>query len=258
MCSIGEKIAKLRKDSNMTQEELASIIGVSSQSISKWENNVTMPDILLLPIIAGVFEITLDELFSIEKNSREASAPIEETPLAVYDAILDTMWAWDGTVAGIDHIKNNLSNNPELHTGFVSVKCGSVYADKNMALTYIADNETSTMLLSNENAADFLKFLANTNVRKILKYQLENLSTSYTVSSVSVKCGIKEEDAKEALEWMIKYSLSRKQELEMDTGERINIYSHCGDHKLPLLIYPLISLAEKLSDFKENWCGLRS
>ena len=44
----------------MTQEELADIIGVSSQSISKWENNVTMPDILLLPVIASFFEITLD------------------------------------------------------------------------------------------------------------------------------------------------------------------------------------------------------
>ena len=93
MCSIGEKIAKLRKDRNMTQEELAGMIGVSSQSVSKWETGVTMPDIMLLPIIAGVFEITLDELFSVEKNPKKAYVPIEETPLAVYDAVLDTMWA---------------------------------------------------------------------------------------------------------------------------------------------------------------------
>lgn len=41
MCSIGEKIAKLRKDNNMTQEELAGMIGVSSQSVSKWETGVS-------------------------------------------------------------------------------------------------------------------------------------------------------------------------------------------------------------------------
>ena len=257
MYNIGETIAKLRKGKNMTQEELADIIGVSSQSISKWENSVTMPDILLLPVIAGIFEVTLDELFSIETKPRGFTA-IEETPFAVYDAILDTMWAWDETNPNTDHIKNNLSNSPELHTGIVSIKCGGVYADKNIALTYIADNVTSAKLFSNENAADFLQFLANPNVRKILKHQLENGGVSYTVSSVSLKCGIKEEDAKEALESMINYSLSRKQVVEMDTGERIDIYSHCGDHKLPLLIYPLLSLAEKLSNFKESWCGLRS
>lgn len=75
MCSIGVKIAKLRKDNNMTQEELAGMIGVSSQSVSKWETGVTMPDIMLLPIIAGVFEITLDELFSVEKIPKKPTRP---------------------------------------------------------------------------------------------------------------------------------------------------------------------------------------
>ena len=93
MCTIGEKIAELRKNRKMTQEELANVIGVSSQSISKWENNTTMPDILLLPIIAEIFEVTLDELFSIEKTQKTKCIPMEETPLAVYDAVLDTMWA---------------------------------------------------------------------------------------------------------------------------------------------------------------------
>ena len=81
MCTIGEKIAELRKNRKMTQEELANVIGVSSQSISKWENNTTMPDILLLPIIAEIFEVTLDELFSIEKNQKTKRIPMEETQI---------------------------------------------------------------------------------------------------------------------------------------------------------------------------------
>ena len=258
MCSIGEKIAELRKGKKMTQEELAGVIGVSSQSVSKWENNVTMPDILLLPIIAGIFEVTIDELFSIERKTKAKSTPIENTPLAVYDTILDTMWAWDENLQDSAHLKNTLSNSPESHSGFVSMKQGGVYADKDLALTYIADNIASATLFRNENAADFLRFLADPNVREIMNYQLENCGVSYTVSSVSAKCGIKEEDAKKALESMVNYSLSRKQTVDMDTGEKIDIYSHWGDHKLPLLIYPLLSLAAKLSDFKENWCGFRS
>jgi len=51
--TIGKNIADLRKNRGMTQEQLADILGVSSQTISKWENEVTMPDIMLLPVIAG-------------------------------------------------------------------------------------------------------------------------------------------------------------------------------------------------------------
>ena len=255
MCTIGEKIAELRKNRKMTQEELANVIGVSSQSISKWENNTTMPDILLLPIIAEIFEVTLDELFSIEREPKTKFIPMEETPLAVYDAVLDTMWAWKET--DIEQMKGSLSKNPDQHTGFVSMQRG-VYADRDLAVVYIADSDASAELLGKENAADFLYMLANPDVRKIMKYQLENRGVIYTLSSVSAKCGIQEENAKKALEWMVKYSLSRKQMVDMGTGERIDIYGHWGDHKFPLLIYPLLSLAEKLSDFKENWCGFRS
>ena len=50
--TIGKNIADLRKNSGMTQEQLAETLGVSSQTISKWENEVTMPDIMLLPVLA--------------------------------------------------------------------------------------------------------------------------------------------------------------------------------------------------------------
>lgn len=51
MKTLGERIADLRRERGITQENLAGIIGVSAQAISKWENNATMPDIMLLPII---------------------------------------------------------------------------------------------------------------------------------------------------------------------------------------------------------------
>ena len=55
MNNMGEIIAKLRKDAGFTQEQLANMIGVSAQTVSKWETGTTMPDIMLLPIIADVF-----------------------------------------------------------------------------------------------------------------------------------------------------------------------------------------------------------
>lgn len=61
---IGEKIRSLRKHRNITQAELADALSVSSQSVSKWENHVSVPDLSVLPMIARYFGITMDELFN--------------------------------------------------------------------------------------------------------------------------------------------------------------------------------------------------
>ena len=64
MKSIGQKIRTLRKNKHLTQEQLAEALSVSSQSVSKWENQISTPDVALLPIIARYFGITMDELFN--------------------------------------------------------------------------------------------------------------------------------------------------------------------------------------------------
>ena len=61
---IGTKIQTLRKNKSITQAQLAEVLSVSSQSVSKWENHLSVPDISLLPIIAQYFGITMDELFN--------------------------------------------------------------------------------------------------------------------------------------------------------------------------------------------------
>ena len=63
MKQIGENIANLRRANGMTQEQLAEIIGVSAQSVSKWETSTTMPDIMLLPVIADIFGVTVDAMY---------------------------------------------------------------------------------------------------------------------------------------------------------------------------------------------------
>lgn len=60
---IGEKIRLLRRNKNITQAQLAESLSVSSQSVSKWENHISTPDISILPAIARQFGITMDELF---------------------------------------------------------------------------------------------------------------------------------------------------------------------------------------------------
>ena len=74
--NIGNKIKELRKQRGLTQEQLAEVIGVSFQAVSKWENNISLPDIALAPVLASYFGVSLDDLFdyNLEKARSEALA----------------------------------------------------------------------------------------------------------------------------------------------------------------------------------------
>ncbi len=66
--TIGSRISRLRKEKGMSQEVLAEKIGVSSQAVSKWENDQSCPDISLLPQLAKLLDITVDELLTGNSN----------------------------------------------------------------------------------------------------------------------------------------------------------------------------------------------
>lgn len=66
--TIGNTIRKLRKQRGLTQEQLADSIGISFQAVSKWENNIGLPDITLLPVLAAFFGCSTDELLGYNKS----------------------------------------------------------------------------------------------------------------------------------------------------------------------------------------------
>ncbi len=60
--NFGKTIAELRKNKNVTQEEIAAELGVTAAAVSKWENGYTLPDILMLCTLADYFQVTTDAL----------------------------------------------------------------------------------------------------------------------------------------------------------------------------------------------------
>ncbi len=60
--AIGRKIVSLRKKYNMTQEKLAESIGVSRQTLSNWESDITSPDLQTASLLSNIFKVSLDEL----------------------------------------------------------------------------------------------------------------------------------------------------------------------------------------------------
>ena len=67
---IGANIARLRKEKNMTQDQLANLMGISFQAVSKWENGLSSPDVSSFPMLADVFGVTIDERHCREPQDR--------------------------------------------------------------------------------------------------------------------------------------------------------------------------------------------
>ena len=76
--TLGKKFAELRKLNGFTQDEMAEKLGVSPQAVSKWENDLSCPDIMLLPDIAKLFDVTIDELFSDQPTAKTVILPEEQ------------------------------------------------------------------------------------------------------------------------------------------------------------------------------------
>lgn len=98
MTTIGSKIIELRKKHNFTQERLAEKVGVSRQTLSSWESDITSPTLAQANVLAKVFKISLDELAdnNIEMECKDRSQNqifhnlIEQTCyLTLIDDILD-------------------------------------------------------------------------------------------------------------------------------------------------------------------------
>ena len=121
---LGEKIRTLRKQKGLSQDVLASALGVSFQAVSKWEKADSMPDVTLIPAIASFFGVSTDELFDFELElGRSVSNNIDvvySNFLAVSTNIVERRLllasAWR---LGDDHYLDCLSRNVDLAIGGV-------------------------------------------------------------------------------------------------------------------------------------------
>lgn len=70
---ISEKILELRKSRSLTQEKLGSMLGISSQAVSKWENGENLPDLTLLPQLCEILGVTADALLEVPASVKKES-----------------------------------------------------------------------------------------------------------------------------------------------------------------------------------------
>lgn len=139
--TVGKRIARLRKDNGLKQEDLAEMLGVSGQAVSKWENNQTCPDISLLPQLAKILGVTVDELLS---GRQEIAPAVRVLPEDRRKSIEDMMLRIVVEAADGDKVRINLPTALLQ----VAIDCGMdmPQLSGNDALKHIDWNQIMTMI----------------------------------------------------------------------------------------------------------------
>lgn len=86
--TLGKRIAALRKQKELKQDDIAQLLEVSPQAVSKWENDQTCPDIGLLPKLAQILGVTTDELLSGKQALQEVRVLPPEQRKDIKDMLL--------------------------------------------------------------------------------------------------------------------------------------------------------------------------
>ena len=249
--NIAANIAKLRRERGMTQEALAEVIGVSSQTISKWENSTTWPDVALLPVIADVFGVTIDALYGREekKNTVFAEAAIDQVIESVQRIIVGTCYEAekDGPFEDVmkkyklcmqdDRCRSVIENDRDVL--YFREKLGALALRK-------PENGWSSLFNQAENL-DILRLLADEDFRRAMQVIISRRMLSFTLPSLAKMAQV--EDAERLCAMLEISRLFAKRELLIDESPLIFYELTQGESKLHLL-YAVLAFAQELMTYE--------
>ena len=116
--TLGTMISSLRKEKGMTQLDLAEKMGVTDKAVSKWERDLSFPDISSIPKLAEIFEISVDELMQVKTETKENLSKNK------VDEIVDTALKGIGIAMGIAVTVLSILGELESNTAFIMLGIG--------------------------------------------------------------------------------------------------------------------------------------
>ena len=162
---LGEKIKKYRENKNMTQNEVADILGVKSATISKYESNTLEPNIESIKKIAEIFEISIDKLLKDE----------EEFNISKYN-ILDILREQKNM-----KLKGNLYHNTQITFAYNTNHIeGSKLTEDQTRYIY----ETNTLLAEKDSVTDLDDILETSNHFKLFDFILDTADKKLTENMI--------------------------------------------------------------------------
>ena len=256
--SIGKNIAKYRKANGLTQEELGAKIGVTNQSVSKWESEVSMPDVMLLPEIANALNITLENLYGIEKAPEKTSCSADDFPSLCHKKLIELFY--HNTKMRFTHIGSSDKEQLDFQiqklmegcrVGCISNTHGAIVITQDFSFidsSYKAEGSENAIKC---RADDYtLMYLTDKNLRKVFYYQYKTAfekskvsNTEFTFEEIMEGCNLTEDETAAALKLLKE---ARINDVYTDTATKTKKYIFLISNAL--YAHAIYKLAELLSE----------
>lgn len=213
--SIGKNIAKYRKALGLTQEELGVKLGVTNQAVSKWEMEVSMPDIMLLPEIVTALDVSFEDIYGIEKGAEKVSVSADKFPDFCHKKLIDLFYY--STKMRFTHMGS--SDMEQLNyqiqklmdgcrIGCISNTQGAIVVTDDFSFidcSYKA--EGSEKIIKSQGSDDYtLMYLTDKNLRKVFYYQYKAAfeksktdNSEFTFDEIMNGCNLTEDETTAAL-----------------------------------------------------------
>ena len=256
--SIGKNIAKYRKAKGFTQEELGAKLGVTNQAVSKWESEVSMPDIMLLPEIATALNITLDDLHGIAKEPEKVSVSADDFPSFCHQKLIELFYY--NTKMRFTHIGSSDKEQLEFQIkklmegcriGCLSNTQGAIVTTEDFSFidsTYKVANSENVIKGRTDDYT--LMYLTDKNFRKVFYYQYKTAfekskvnNTEFTFEEIMNGCNLTEDETAAALRLL---KDTRINEVYTDTATKTKKYVFLISNAL--YAHAIYKLAELLSE----------
>ena len=206
--NIGATIKELRKRSGMSQQELADKLNTTNFTISKWENNITTPDIYYLKNISKIFKITIDDLMNNNIDKRNT----DKTKIIAGIAVIELIIIIVISAIAINNNKITIQNLSSTNND-ISLK-GILIANKSVSLLEInnieyVDKNTGTDL---ETIPEFVSIIIKANKDTIINKNIENTDKE-SIYELLKKTNISYQSKNKIkdLSLIIKYHMNNKQ-----------------------------------------------
>ena len=249
--NIAANIALLRRERGMTQEALAEVIGVSPQTISKWENSTTYPDIALLPVLADVFGVTIDVLYGREMQQsllpENAIDNVIEHARRTFVGVCYNP-ELDGKFEDqLAQYKKVMQADPRHRSVIENDRDVLYFREKLGVLALRKPEEGWSSLFSHTENADLLRLLADEDFRRAMQVIISRRMLNFTLPSLAKMAEV--EDA-EHLGVMLEASqLFAQRALLIDEAPLIFYELTQGESKLHLL-YAVLAFAQELMTYE--------
>ena len=249
--NIAASIARLRRERGMTQEALAEVIGVSPQTISKWENSTTYPDVALLPVLADVFGVTIDVLYGREMQQsllpENAIDNVIEHARRTFVGVCYNP-ELDGKFEDqLAQYKKVMQADPR-HRSVIENDRDVLYFREKLGVLALRKPEDGwSSLFSHTENADLLRLLADEDFRRAMQVIISRRMLNFTLPSLAKMAEV--EDA-EHLGVMLEASqLFAQRALLIDEAPLTFYELTQGESKLYLL-YAVLAFAQELMTYE--------